>query len=216
MGAYMGAEELSNNTGELSALLAALLHAEKYRGYYDSLTIVYDSKYAALAALGVNKGVENQVMIQRIRHKLMQLSYHFHIFFKHVRGHSGNELNEIADFMACEGAQGHVRCDFWHENEWAEKYRPLWVSGKQKAVESDKDIKRSAFGLPLVKQFRPIDPIIVETPATQAGTAPPAEPLPMSLRPTVFKPIVFHDLLTTRKAPKRNFRIPNRSTGVIS
>ena len=76
--------------------------------YYDTHTdekdigvFTYDSKLAAMSALGLYNNSKNINIISKIRSlikKLVTLGRDFHSI--HVKGHSGNEYNEIADKKA--------------------------------------------------------------------------------------------------------------------
>jgi len=82
---FMGAEEFSNNSGELSALQGALLYAEQTLGIYESVTLVYDSCYVAFSAAGLFEGDANYKLINNIKNKVLQLSFMINIFSSMLR-----------------------------------------------------------------------------------------------------------------------------------
>jgi len=104
---YIGADCPSNNTGELSAI-GQVLHKfatdpvlKKSQG---DLVIRSDSKYAALSTTGVYNGAKNRELISTCRGLLDKVKQDRTVRFEHVKGHSGDALNERADYLANQGA----------------------------------------------------------------------------------------------------------------
>ena len=96
---YLGAEVGSNNTGELSAIIEALLFALEHD--YGEVVIHSDSKWAILMIQGVWRPKTNKdlvVLAQRLAYKCGMK-----VHLQWIKGHSGVEGNELADKLANEG-----------------------------------------------------------------------------------------------------------------
>ena len=97
--AYIGASVGSNNTGELSAIVEALLFASEHE--YTHVQIYTDSQWAINVITGRWRARTNKILVgsaQRLFRKSgMTIRFHW------VRGHQGNEGNERADRLAEEG-----------------------------------------------------------------------------------------------------------------
>ena len=96
----------SNNTGELSAIAAALswlLHTETSG---TQAVICYDSKYAADSVLGVFNGKRNEQLIQHSRSLYLRVSLQRPLSMQHVKEHSNNCWNNLADQLANRGNSG--------------------------------------------------------------------------------------------------------------
>jgi ribonuclease HI len=107
---WMGARELTNNTGELSAIGEAMLWLleEAPDDHNVPVHIRYDSEYAANMARGrwaVKSNEELAHTVQELTAKVMRTRS---ITWEHVYGHSGVHDNELADRAANLGAQGKV------------------------------------------------------------------------------------------------------------
>ena len=97
--AYIGASVGSNNTGELSAIVEALLFASEHE--YTHVQIYTDSQWAINVITGRWRARTNKILVgsaQRLFRKSGMI-----IRFHWVRGHQGNEGNERADRLAEEG-----------------------------------------------------------------------------------------------------------------
>ena len=96
----------SNNTGELSAIAAALswlLHTETAG---TQAVICYDSQYAADSVLGAFNGKRNEKLIQHCRSLYLRVSLQRPLSMQHVKGHSNNRWNNLADQLANQGNSG--------------------------------------------------------------------------------------------------------------
>ena len=134
---YMGAEVRSNNTAELSAIGEALIYvrdsAQNFvcncsgacRCTRHSVSVRYDSEYAALSVKGDYNGAKNKKLYENIRgiYKSVREGGTYatgefagkrrqpvDIVFEKVKGHSGDTGNDRADHLANEGAAGRT-CD---------------------------------------------------------------------------------------------------------
>jgi ribonuclease HI len=101
---YIGAEKMSNNTAELTAIYHALKWATRPWKTSPEITICYDSTYAGNSISGVFNGTKNEELITRCRSLLLKASKKATIAFRHVKAHSGNEYNDMADELAKKGA----------------------------------------------------------------------------------------------------------------
>lgn len=97
---YIGAQVLTNNTAELSAIYHALCYVKK--NTVDEVWIKYDSEYAAKSTLGEFNGAKNAALIKSCRDALHDVQER--VRFEHVKGHSGDRFNDHADRLASRGA----------------------------------------------------------------------------------------------------------------
>jgi ribonuclease HI len=102
---FIGAKVLSNNTAELSAMYFALEDME-CSGGHKVATIMYDSEYASKSIQGIFNGDKNKALILKCRDKLSDVGK-TRVKFKHVKGHSGDKFNDMADKLAGEACK-HV------------------------------------------------------------------------------------------------------------
>jgi ribonuclease HI len=63
---------------------------------------MYDSEYAAKSVMGQFNGSKNKELITNCRNLLKELDCT--VSFKHVKGHSGDVYNDMADKLAKDGA----------------------------------------------------------------------------------------------------------------
>lgn len=89
----------TNNRAEITAVLYALFHAQSLG--YKRIKIYSDSEYTINCATGVYNRNANLDLWDLIDLALSTLHY---AEFHWVRGHNGNEYNELADKLANEGA----------------------------------------------------------------------------------------------------------------
>lgn len=108
-----GAEPTTNNRMEIEAVIAAIWHHREINGIGQSLRIVSDSQYVVNActswmkkwkASGWKKsgGLKNADLWQQMDEAMEGVD----VRFEWVRGHNGNEYNELADRLAEKGAKG--------------------------------------------------------------------------------------------------------------
>ena len=109
---YMNAIVGSNNTAELTAIGEALLWIRDYgQSYSGGAVIRYDSEYAAKSIQGIFNGKKNLELITYIRNVLQEvLAGGRELHWEHVKGHSGDEMNDRADYLAGLGARGAFCC----------------------------------------------------------------------------------------------------------
>ena len=98
---FIGADKHTNNTGELSAIYWGIKAAE--REGLSEVVIRYDSKYAAGMARGLWRPKSNKELVQRVRKAVQDATCT--IWWKHVKGHSGDKWNDRADELADEGVR---------------------------------------------------------------------------------------------------------------
>ena len=60
---------------------------------------------------------KNRMILSKLKNKIYELSKLHNLFFTHVKGHSTNAWNDIADFYADKGGEGFVKCDRWERME---------------------------------------------------------------------------------------------------
>jgi ribonuclease HI len=103
---YIGADKFSNNTAELSAIYNALDYiVNKFQDPTQTITIYYDSTYAAKSVMGIYNGSKNRELITTCRKKLRECNNRVKIIFKYIKAHSGHKYNDMADSLAKNGAK---------------------------------------------------------------------------------------------------------------
>ena len=98
--AFRGAEHGSNNTGELTAVIEAILWARNRTHPTDELVVRYDSQYAANMTDGSWTPTRNFALVASARSVHASALRVMDISFEHVRAHSGDDMNERADRLA--------------------------------------------------------------------------------------------------------------------
>ena len=107
---FLDAETGSNNTGELSAIVEALLWLRDDEPSGRDAVICYDSEYAANQTQGLWKANKNQALVRRAQTTLGHVrGKGRRVRFVHVKGHSAHRWNDLADALANQGAAGQ-RC----------------------------------------------------------------------------------------------------------
>lgn len=105
----------SNNTGELTAIGEALLWLHEYwwdYHEYSAAVIHYDSEYAAKSVLGEFNGTKNVELYRTVREILEKLKRRGAaegkegVSFAHVKSHSADRWNDVADGLARRGSGG--------------------------------------------------------------------------------------------------------------
>ena len=103
---YIGAEEGTNNTGELTAIAMAVrlaMHLE----LQGTVNIYYDSTYSANAAQGFSLSNANHTLIDVVRRLIGEANKAGTFFkFTHIYSHTNDHLNDTADYLAKLGARG--------------------------------------------------------------------------------------------------------------
>ncbi|CAE7493888.1 unnamed protein product [Symbiodinium sp. CCMP2592] len=107
---FMGAIVATNNVGELSAMVEALLWLESEAPGPSDLpaTIFYDSSYAFNAITGTGEPVENSDLVRYARTVFARVAAVRLVQFSYVKGHSGNVGNDKADELAGLGVTRHI------------------------------------------------------------------------------------------------------------
>ena len=109
---YLGATKATNNTGELSAVHHALSRAAGLATSGEEILIMSDSQLAICTTTGAWAPRTNRALIGRNRAALAKMKKNgFVVRFQHVRAHNGHKMNEEADELANQGAQGLRRRD---------------------------------------------------------------------------------------------------------
>ena len=105
---WLGASVATNNTGELTAMVEALLWLEQEApGAPDLPAIIwFDSTYAHDVLTGTPTPTANQELIDEGQRVLERVKTKRLICWAKVRGHSGNLGNDYADHLAEQGATG--------------------------------------------------------------------------------------------------------------
>ena len=102
---FIGAEVLSNNTGELTALYACFRHISAHIPH--PVVIQYDSTYAVNIARRLSRARRNLLLARHVRLALDRITTP--ITWMKVQAHAGERLNEQADALAKLGSSGHMQ-----------------------------------------------------------------------------------------------------------
>lgn len=105
---YLGAEKKSNNTGELSGVAEALLWLRDEEGSDGPAALCYDSTYAANITSGAFRAHKNVDLAKTCRDLYCSEGTRRKrkLALEHVKGHSGDALNERADALVQRGVAG--------------------------------------------------------------------------------------------------------------
>ena len=100
---FLGATVGSNNTGEMSAWMEAALYILTLEQPPKAITFKYDSKWMAQAVQGTFRPTRHKTLVKNARQILWALQQKTAIKWDWVKGHSGQEHNELADQLAEQG-----------------------------------------------------------------------------------------------------------------
>ena len=116
---YLGAQQASNNTGELTAIAEALLWLNtEAPGPPDApAEILYDSQYAANITTGLSEPHANHTLAQKCHELFLHTQERRPLRFQWVKGHSNNKGNDQADTLANKG-RAQEYCS--HSLRWAQ------------------------------------------------------------------------------------------------
>lgn len=116
---FLGAQQASNNTGELTAIAEALiwLNTEAPGPSDAPAQIMYDSQYAANITTGLSEPHANYTLAQKCHELYLQTQACRPLRFQWVKGHSNNPGNDQADLLADKG-RAEEYCT--HSSRWAQ------------------------------------------------------------------------------------------------
>ena len=121
---YVGAEEATNNMGEIAALIEGMiwLETDLKDGERVPVTIKYDSEYAAGMTRGKLTPDSSKALVQKAKKTLQSLEEKRQVDWVWVKGHSGENGNWWADKLADEGKNGEIGK---HNIRWAAPPPPV-------------------------------------------------------------------------------------------
>eukprot|EP00973_Karenia_brevis_P070211 9758431-Karenia_brevis.AAC.1 len=107
---WVGARERTNNTGELTAVIEAMMWLRDEAPDNGDIPVLFrfDSYYAANIAQGIWEPKSNEELAEKAREITSIVEGKRQITWQHVYGHSGEHDNELADRAADLGAKGRV------------------------------------------------------------------------------------------------------------
>ena len=111
---YLGATVGSNNTGKTTAWMEAALYLITLEQPPSAVVFKYYSKWMAQAVQGSSRPTRHKTLIKNARQPLWALQQKTEVRWEWVKGHSGQQFNEIADGLAEQG-----------------KTQAVWVGGRQ-------------------------------------------------------------------------------------
>ena len=120
---YIGAEDGTNNAGELTAIAEACqwlldTHSDTdAEGNPVPAVIHYDSEYARDIAVRVAAPHSNKKLAETVATLVEKVRDLRPLNFKHVKGHSQDVGNDTADKYANWGREGRVSC---HSTRWCD------------------------------------------------------------------------------------------------
>ena len=97
---YLGATVGSNNTGELTAWMEAALYELGQAQCPQHITFCYDSQWAAHMVTGKFRAKRNKALVAQAKKIYSALQARTQVSWHWVKGHSGEEYNELADELA--------------------------------------------------------------------------------------------------------------------
>ena len=100
---YLGASVGSNNTAEISAIMESILYLLRSATPPTKVTIYYDSKWAAQMTRGLSRPKKHNQLIFNARACYEKLKNISEIEWVWIKGHTGNQGNELADALAEQG-----------------------------------------------------------------------------------------------------------------
>ena len=153
---YLGARIGSNNTGELSAIAEAALHALETTPPTTAIKIRYDSKWAANIARGKWHPKKHHEHVRITRDLITLLEDKYELIWEWVKGHSGDPGNDLADAAADKGVEeDHTNYHRYHPTrsslppEEAYTFCASWVSHKATDIRTRKSASRTDHTEPL-------------------------------------------------------------------
>lgn len=99
---YLGATRATNNTGEVTAMAELFIALIEHK-VHGTITLHYDSKWAANMTRGIWKPSHNRQLIRTTKALYKQAQAHIRFQWVWVKGHQNNAGNEYADQLATRG-----------------------------------------------------------------------------------------------------------------
>ena len=108
---FIGANVHTNNTAELTAVHHALRRIPDIVLPDETVFILSDSALAINTTIGAWAARKHKALVRRNREAHASLKRAgIRVHFMHIRAHRGHYMNERADRLARQGAQGLPRC----------------------------------------------------------------------------------------------------------
>jgi hypothetical protein len=150
------------------------------------IAICYDSEIAVQSTLGLIHTDANKLITDNTNKLIHAISLTNPLFFLHVKGHSGNYYNEVADFLAKRGALRHISPFSWPLAHPTGNDKDFMLYGILKGECMEAEIARDSNGAPILnapeQQESPVlDEADIRNRYLKHNIRPPSNDVPINI-----------------------------------